>query len=162
MWILCGELQSLYAAWINADEVPLIASTKDLVREVVIVGESPEAAKRASELADAWARVIAARWDETPGAVLNALTTFKALCQKIAGRSGPHDAANWATNAAEKRWRDWDPPGPIIFDRHEEADDSSPMAQTLARFGKIVADVTVIQGPEWDPVQIRALIFEQQ
>lgn len=37
MWILCGELRELYAPWTGADEVPLMAATLDLVREVVIL-----------------------------------------------------------------------------------------------------------------------------
>lgn len=54
MWVLCGELRSLYADWIGAEEVPLLETTMDLVREVVIAGESWSAVDRAEELADAW------------------------------------------------------------------------------------------------------------
>src|SRR6266404_6134451 len=108
MWILCGELQSLYAAWIEDDEVPLMASTMDLVREVVIAGESPQAAARACELAAAWEPAIEARENEAPGGPLNVLATFEALAQEIADPTGRYDSANWAANAAEQRWRDWD------------------------------------------------------
>jgi hypothetical protein len=161
MWILCGELQSLYAAWIKA-EAPLIGSTMDLAREVAIAGESPQAAGRASELAAAWRRGIAAREAEAPGAVLAALTTFKALAQEIAALSSPYYAASWAVPAAEDRWQDWDAPEPILMNQDREADDSSPTAQTLALFRRVVAEIAAMQGPEWDPVQIRAQIFEQQ
>jgi hypothetical protein len=160
MWILCGELQSLYAAWIVDDEVPLMALTMDLVREVVIAGESPWAAGRASELAAAWERVIEERRDGAPGGLVNALETFEALAQEIAGLSGRHDAANWVANAAEMRWRDWDDdPGPILLNPDEQVDDSSPMAQTLARFGRVVSEVAARRGADWDPVPIRAQIL---
>lgn len=162
MWILCEELQSLYAAWIEDDQVPLMASTMDLVREVVIAGESPQATARASELAAAWEPVIEAREDETPGGLLNVLATFEALAQEIANLSGRYDAANWAANAAEQRWRDWDDPGSIYLDPDEQADDCSPMAQTLALFDRVVSEVAALQGPEWDPVPIRTRIFGQQ
>jgi hypothetical protein len=162
MWILCEELQSLYAAWIEDDEVLLMASTMDLVREVVIAGESPQATARASELAAAWEPVIEARQDETPGGLLNVLATFEALAHEIANLSGRYDAANWAANAAEQRWRDWDDPGSIYLDPDEQADDCSPMAQTLALFGRVVSEVAALQGPEWDPVPIRTRIFGQQ
>jgi hypothetical protein len=162
MWILCAELQSLYAAWITDDEVPLMAATMDLVREVVIAGESPQAAARASELSAAWEPVIEAREDEAPGGPLNVLATFEALAQEIADPSGRYDAANWAANAAELRWRDWDDPGSIYLDPDEQADDSSPMAQTLALFGRVVSGVAALQGSEWDPVRIRGRIFGQQ
>lgn len=54
MWVLCGELQSLYADCIDADEIPLMASTMDLVREVITVGGSQQAGARAAELTEAW------------------------------------------------------------------------------------------------------------
>jgi hypothetical protein len=162
MWILCAELQSLYAAWISDDEVPLMASTMDLVREVVIAGESPRSAVRAWELAAAWEPVIEARENEEPCGPLNVLATFEALAQEIADPAGRYDSANWAANAAEQRWRDWDDPGSVYLDPDEQADDSSPTAQTLVLFGRVVSAVTALQGPEWDPVPIRARIFAQR
>lgn len=159
MWILCGELQSLYAAWIEDDEAALMTSTMDLVREVVIAGESPRVAGRAAELATAWERVTDARQDEAPGSLPNVLVTFKALAQEIAGRCGRHDAASWVTNAAENRWRDWDDPGPRLLDPDEQVDDSSPMAQTLAWFCHVVSEVAARRGEDWDPVPIRAQIL---
>jgi hypothetical protein len=163
MWILCGELQSLYADWIGHDEVPLITSTMELVREIIIKGESPEAAIRAEDLANSWDRVIAVRKGPTsPRGLRNTLKTFAGLAQEIAGLSGHYFAGNWAANAAEDRWKDRDQPGPIVVDWDEEADDSSPTAQTLALFGRIVSDVTAMPGPDWDPVRVRAHIFSQQ
>jgi hypothetical protein len=66
MWILCGELQVLYAPWTNDEVTSLMASTMDLVREAAISGESAEVAQRGLELARAWAPVIEAK-DAEPG-----------------------------------------------------------------------------------------------
>jgi hypothetical protein len=162
MWILCGELKSLYAAWIEDNEVPLMASTMDLVREIVIAGESPQAVARAWELTAAWEPVIEAREPGAPGGLLNVLGTFESLALEIADPTGRYDSANWVPNAVEDRWRDWEDPGPIYLDPLEEADDSSPVAQTFARFGRVISEVAAWQGPDWDPVRIRAQIFGQQ
>lgn len=159
MWLVCAELQSLYATWITDDEVPLMASTMDLVRELVLAGESPEVAGRATGLAAAWAGDLAARRPEAPGALLNVLATFEALAQEIAGLSGRYDGANWAPNAIEMRWWGWDVPGPIVLDPDEQIDDSSPKGQAFTRFGRVVSGVTAWHGPDWDPVRIRAQIL---
>jgi hypothetical protein len=164
MWILCGELQVLYAPWTNDEVTSLMASTMDLVREAAISGESAEVAQRGLELARAWAPVIEAKDAEpgSPGALLNAWATFEGLAQEIGGLSGRYDGANWATLAVADRWRDWDEPGPIIMSRvnAEEVDASSPMGQTLAWFRWIVKKVAWFAGPECDPVRIRAAILE--
>lgn len=89
------------------------------------------------------------------------MAPFEALAQEIARLSGHYDAGNWAPNAAADRWDDWDRPGPILVDPNEEADDSSPKAQTLASFARVVSTVTALTGPDWDPVRIRAQIFGQ-
>jgi hypothetical protein len=105
MWVLGGELRSLYADWIGAQEVPLVETTMDLVREVVIAGESWSAVDRAEELADAW-RPVYVRYERSSasGGLLNVLATFEALAQEIARLSGHYDAGNWVTNAAKDRW----------------------------------------------------------
>jgi hypothetical protein len=116
MWVLGGELRSLYADWIGADEVSLLETTMDLVREVIIAGESWSAIDRAEELADAWGPVLARHEASfAPGGLLNALATFEALAQEIARLSGHYDAGNWATNArvvstvTTMTGPDWDP-----------------------------------------------------
>ena len=68
-----------------------------LAREVVIAGESPRAAARASELSAAWEPVIEAREDEAPGGPLNVLATFEALAQEIAD-----PRRQWARAAANR------------------------------------------------------------
>ena len=160
MWILGGELRSLYADWIEPDEIPLVESTMALVREVVTDGESPPATSRAADLADAWRPTIVRR-DKAgaSGGLLNALATFEALAQEIGGLSGHYDAGNWAVNAAEVRWDDWDRPGPILVDWNEQADESSPKMQTLLLFGRVVSAVGALTGPDWDPAPIRAQIL---
>jgi hypothetical protein len=161
MWILCGELRSLYADSTSEDDRPVMALTMDLVREVVIYDESPESIGRARTLVNDWDRVRVAGEAGAPGGLLNVWITFDALAQEIAGLSGRYYATEWVTNAATERWRTWDRPGPIIVDPDEETDDSSPMAQTLELFGRVVSRVTAMQGPEWDPMRIRAQIFGQ-
>jgi hypothetical protein len=162
MWILGGELQSLYASWISDDDIPLIASTMDLVREVVITGESPRAAVRARELAAAWEPVAEARDVGASGGLMNVLATFEGLVLEIAYPAGRYDSANWAAKAVENRWRDWADPGPLYLDPDEQADDSSPIAQTLTLFLRVVSEVAAWPGPDWDPVRIRGEIFGQQ
>ena len=154
LWILGGELQSLYEPWIS-DEVPLMASTMDLVREVAIAGESPQAAARARELADSWDPAIEAPNDEAPAGLGNVFSGFQGLALDIAYPTIHYDAANWVGNAAENGWRDRNDPGPL----DGQADDSSPMAQTLTRFRRIVSDVAAHNGPESDPVRIREQIL---
>ena len=44
----------------------------------------------------------------------------------------------------------------------EETDDSSPMAQTLALFGRVVCAVSSNQSAGWDPEEIRARILGQR
>ena len=163
MWILCGELQVLYAPWTDDEVTSLMASTMDLVREAAISGESAEVGHRGLELARAWAPVIAVKDAEAgvPGALLNAWATFEGLAQEICGLSGRYDGANWATLAVAERWRDWDEPGPILMSRvnAEEVDASSPMGQTLAWFRRIVRGVAWYAGSEWDPARVRAVVL---
>jgi hypothetical protein len=162
MWILCGELQSLYADRSNDEEAALMASTTDLVREVAIAGESPQAAGRAAELEAAWKRAINTRKAQASRASLRTLITFKALAQEIAGITRRYDGADWVTEAAINRWRDWNDPALVLYNPDEEVPDSSPIAQTLALFNRVVSEVAVMQGPEWDPVVVRTQIFGKQ
>jgi hypothetical protein len=163
MWIVCGELRPLYADWIRENEIPLMDSTMDLVRDVAMTGDPAPAGKRAAKLASAWGRALKRRRKEhgLPGGVLNALAAFEGLAQEIAGISGRYDGANWATNAAADRWETWEQPGPISVRRDEEADDASPMAQTLSLFQRIVTQVSHLETPGQDPAEIRARILGQ-
>lgn len=165
MWIVCGELRPLYADWIHVDEIPLMDSTMDLVRDVAMTGEPASAGKRAAELVSAWRRVQTVREaePELPAGMLNVMAAFKGVAREIAGLGGRYEGANWATNAATNRWETWDDDddddGPIFEDPDREADDDSPMAQTLARFQRIVTQVSLVAGQGQDPADIRARIL---
>jgi len=164
MWIVCGELQSLYWGWLNDGDKELVAETMDVVRQVVIAGKSPEATRDAKKLARAWGRLSqSSRADEASAGLENAWMTFEALAQEISGICGQYDGANWVTNAATERWRVYPPDfeGPIVEDPNEETDDAGPMAQTLALFERIVTKVAEAQGPDLDPASLRAQIFAQ-
>ena len=104
MWILGGELQSLYEPWICEDDVPLMASTLDLVREVVIAGESPQAAARGWELGESWELVREAREQDVAvsGGLLDVVITVKTLALEIADPTGRYHSAGWAANAVER------------------------------------------------------------
>jgi hypothetical protein len=162
MWIVCGELRELYAPWIVADGEALMSSTMDLVRDVVIDGETGQTARRGVDLAEAWEAFTAAHEDEAPcGGLLNAWGTFAGLAEEIGGLAGAGAGAQWFLSAAEERWRDWNRPGPILVSREhaEELTESSPMGQTFDVLYRVVARVSGLAGPEWDPVRIRAGIF---
>jgi hypothetical protein len=167
MWILGGELRTLYAPWNNGEKLlELMAATMDLVREAAISGESPDLARRALGLGRAWKPILRAadRVDsKTPGGLLNAWTTFALLAQEIGGPARRYAAANWVANAATERWRDLSEPGPVLVsvENAEEVDESSSMGQTLARFERILSGVSGQVSPEWDPVRIRAAILGQ-
>jgi hypothetical protein len=165
MWIVGGELRTLYAPWNNDEKLlELMASTMDLVREAAIAGESPELARRALDLGRAWKPVLRAadRVDSgISGGLLNAWWTFALLAQEIGGLARRYAAASWVANAATERWRDHSEPGPILVsvENAEEVDESSLMGQTLARFERILSGVSGHVSPEWDPARIRAAIL---
>jgi hypothetical protein len=162
MWILCGELRELYAPWTGTGEEPLMTSTMDLVRDVVIGGETGETARRGVDLAEAWDAFRTAHEAEAPsGGLVNTWDTFAGLAEEIGGLAGEGAGAQWVINAAEERWRDWDRPGPIVvnWEHAEELTESSPMGQTFMVFYRVVARVSKLVSPEWDPVRIRSEIF---
>jgi hypothetical protein len=163
MWILCDELRALYAPWIGADELPLMAATMDLVRDVAISGETGETGQRGLELARAWDVIWDAGEAEAPPGLANTWSVFMGLAQEIGGLAGTHAGAQWLTNAAEERWRDWDRPGPILVNQEhaEELIGFSPMGQTFSRLDRVVTRVSGLASPEWDPVRIRAQIFPE-
>lgn len=170
MWILCGELQSLYADTLGDAERPLMASTMDLVRDVAIAGETTALAERAAELADAWNRLRDIREEEvrlsalagdTSPSLIGVWFTFEALAQEIAGLSGRYDGAEWVAGATTDRWRIEDPDqaGPIWMNPDETADDASPMARTLITFGRVIAGVAAARDNDWDPIELRAQVY---
>ena len=166
MWILGGELHTLYAPWTRDEQLlELMAATMDLVREAAISGESPELARRALALGRAWKPVLkAGRADRgVSGGLLNAWKTFGLLAQELGGLDRRYAAADWVADAATQRWRDHSEPGPIFVNAElaEEVIESSPIGQTLARFERILSGVSGHVSPEWDPARIRAAILGQ-
>lgn len=171
MWILCGELQSLYADKLGDAERPLMASTMDLVRDVAIAGETTALADRAAELANAWnrlrdireeeVRLSAVAGDTSQGGLIGVWLTFEALAQEIAGLSGRYDGAEWVAEATTDRWRGAEPgqTGPIWMNPDETADDASPVARTLITFGRVIAGVAAARDNDWDPIELRAQVY---
>jgi hypothetical protein len=174
MWILGGELVSLYRDQFSDAEGPLMGSTMDLVRNAVITEETAGLVARAAELADAWARLRATREDEVRllvlqgeeivGGLAGVWFTFEALAQEIAGMSGRYDGAEWVAEAATDRWRVLGPSqgGPIWMSPDETVDDGSPMANTLMLFEQVISTVVAAKENEWDPIRLRAQIDRSQ
>ena len=114
MWILCGELRTLYAPWTHEDELPLIAVSMDLVRDVVVGGDGRDGAARSGTGAHPGTGV--------PEAGGRASLREAAECLGHLRRPGLGDrrpvrpvlGSQWVMRAATERWRDWDRPGPII------------------------------------------------
>ena len=174
MWILCDQLRSLYAEEYAGDEGTLMASTLDLVREVVLSGQSRgqcggsgELAGRAAALETAWTRLRDDHEDDTgvSTGLVYAWATFTGLVQEITGTAGPDrhdDAAEFVTQAVTERRPEPGPGqgGPVwINDPGELADDASPVARTLALFERVVAEIPAATAAGWDPVHLRAQIL---
>ncbi len=104
MWILCGELQTMYADEFSDAERSLIPPTMDVVREVAAVGESGELTRQAAELAQAWGGVRTEREHEASSGLMNVWATFEGLVQEIAGITPRYDGAEWLTNAVIEPW----------------------------------------------------------
>lgn len=161
MWILCGELQTLYAGEFSDAERSLIPPTMDVVREVAAAGESAELPGQAAELAEAWGSVRDEREPEASSGLMNVWATFEGLVQEIAGITPQYDGAEWLTNAVVEPWREVSHhgQGPILVDPNAEVADDSPTAHTLALFQHIVAEVARAQEGDWEPRRLRAKIF---
>src|SRR5258708_23844935 len=147
MWILCGELQRLYADEFSNAERSLIPPTMDVVREVAAAGESAELTRQAAELAEAWGDVRNEREHEASSGLMNVWATFEGLVQEVAGITQRYDGAEWVTNAVIEPWREANHhnQGPILLDPNAEVADDSPTASTLILFQHIVAEVARAQ-----------------
>src|SRR5258708_17883089 len=110
MWILCGELQTLYADEFGNAERSLIPPPMEVVREVAAARESAELTRQAAELAQAWGAVRNKREHEASSGLMNVWATFEGLVQEVAGISGRYDGAGWLTNAVIEPWRAASPP----------------------------------------------------
>lgn len=161
MWILCGELQTMYEEEFSDAERSLIPPTMDVVREVAAGGESAELARKAAVQAEAWGDVRNEREHEASSGLMNVWATFEGLVQEVAGVTRRYDGAEWVTNAVIEPWREANHRnhGPISLDPNAEVADGSQTANTLALFRHVVAEVVRAREGEWEPRQIRAQIF---
>lgn len=161
MWILCGELQTLYADEFSDTERSLIPQTMEVVREVAAAGESAELIRQAAELAKAWGTVRSTREPEASPGLVNVWATFEGLVQEVANITRHCDGAEWVTNAVTEPWREASRhnQGPVWVEPEAEVADDSPAARTLALFQHIVAEVVRAQEGDWEPRRLRAQIF---
>jgi hypothetical protein len=161
MWILCGELQTLYADEFSDAERSLIPPTMDVVREVAAAGESAQLTRQAAELAEAWGDVRTERVPEASSGLMNFWATFEGLVQEIAGITPRYHGAEWVTNTIIEPWREGNHrnQGPILLDPNAEIADDSPTAHTLALFQHIVAEVARAPEDDWEPRRLRAQVF---
>jgi hypothetical protein len=163
MWILCGELRELYADRLTGAEGSLMASTLEMVRDVVIVGEvTTDMARAAAKLSARWQAWLAERPCALPwvdSGQWNTWVVFADLTAEVAGTCKRYEATERLDNAATERWRELQGRARFI-DPDEEIDGASPMARTLSLFRRVVTGVTEMREAgmrktQWDPVKIR-------
>lgn len=165
MWIVCGGLRSVYEDRLSAAEDALMASTLDLVRNVVIHGEvAASTARGATDLSGRWTAMTLKEEAHVMPGQWNTWAVFRDLASEIARTVPEYEAAGRVDLAATDRWRE-DLPGPLWEDPDEEIDELSPMARSLAFFMQVVAGVaelpdTRIRSVGWDPLQVREMIFD--
>jgi hypothetical protein len=160
MWILCGELRSLFGDRLSDSERSLMTSTLDTVREVVITDEAaPGIASGAAELAVRWEGLIIERENEVLPGQWNAWVTFENLSAELAGTLGQYEATERLTLAATDRWREPYRGKARRIDPDEEVEDTSPMARTLATFQRVVTGIAQMPESQWDPEVVRAQVL---
>jgi len=160
MWILCGEIRSLFEDRLTSSEQVLISSTMDVVREVVTTGEVRAATGlAAAELVTEWQQLISERQNEVLPGQWNAWITFELLTAELAGTADRYEATERLTLAATERWREPYPGKARMIDKNEEIDDSSPMARTLATFGRVVTHINQAGQLPRDPATVRAQVI---
>jgi hypothetical protein len=139
MWILGGELVSLYAGQLTGSEQSLASATLDVVRDVDVAGHlMGHEEQDAAALAVRWGQVIAEGEQRAPGGLLNVWMTFEGMAAEIAGSSAQFYAADWVMAAAVRRWRDPNDLRRRRVNPGEETADDSPLAHTLTTFAQIV------------------------
>jgi hypothetical protein len=162
-WIVCGELQELYAERLTADESAVITSTLDVLRACAIEGgPNTDTVRIASGLYERWQLLITERKREVRSGHWNTWVVFRELAAEVAGLSEHYSAAERVELAATKRWRE-EQRGPRYLDPDEEIDDDSPMARTLASLIRIVSGVaalsdSAISEAGWDPLAVQMLL----
>lgn len=161
MWILCGELQSLYVDEFTDAERALIPPSMDVIREVATAGESAAVARKAAELVEPWAHLEDERELEASAGLMNVWSTLGGLVREVAGITPRYEGAEWVTNTIIAPWQEANHhgPGPIVNDRNAEIADDSPTANTLALFQHVVAEVARAHEDDWEPRRLRARVF---
>lgn len=157
MWIISGELQSVYADELGDADSPLIMSTRELVRNVArgVLNDGDESAR---ELAGAWLECCAHE-DEVSTGLACLWGVFQYLVGEVTGETDKN-RGTWLFNVTRERWRT--PEEKMrnefrIYDPKEEIDDSSPLAEFLKLLQTIVTSVMDYSG-DLDPVLMRATI----
>ena len=167
MWLVCGNLQSLYEDLQSDAERSLIDSTLGTIRAVVMAGEVSLADRQeAAGLYAKWKVTIAQQEDDVPSGQWNMWMVFRNIAGEVAGAERLYESADRVNNAATFRWRDEEAEstgGLIVYDRDEVAEDSSPIAQTLEGLQRIVIGVSeisilIMEDVNWDPVKVRLRI----
>lgn len=162
MWIVCGELRTVYDDRWSAAERSLMTSTLQVVREAVMAGRVPdEVSGQAADLSERWQVFTSEHEDEVMPGQWNAWMVFRDLAAEVAGSSWRYEAAERVDLAATDRWREsFTRPGPIRDDPDEEADDASPMARMLSLLQRVVKGVAgvpeeLMRREGWDPVNLQ-------
>jgi hypothetical protein len=158
MWIICGELQDGFSDELGKADSPLIVSTRELIREVVL--------GRANYAGDASA--LYASWEQQcahEDEVSHGLATFWALCRdlvsEVIGDTGKHYASSWIGNAVRERWRTPEERIRVefpVWDPAEEIDDASPLGKFIELLQRIVTSAALYSG-DLDPVLMREEIL---
>jgi hypothetical protein len=171
MWIMGGELQSIYAGEFVDSEDGLITATLNIVREALISYDSKEEVNaaaaltsRAVALEDAWRQLRASREDDATTGLVYAWATFTALTQEISGSAGDDghdDAVEFVTDAVIERWpTEADQEGPIwVNDPTAAVAANSPAARTLKLFERVAMEAASARGSDWDLAAFRAQIY---
>lgn len=164
MWIVCGELRAVYEDRLSARESVLMASTLQVVRDVVIRGEATaDAARDAAGLSRQWGVMTSEREAGVMPGQWNAWMVFRDLASEITLSVPRYESAERVDLAATDRWREH-LPGSLADDPDEEVDDSSPMARTLAFLTRAIAGVAGLSEARlreagWDPALVQEEIF---
>lgn len=158
MWILGAQLRDLYAPEVGTARTALMTATLDVVRGVVLAGDTTEFSDRAAELDSEWDRVCDALEDD-PSATAGqsyACGTFMGLAQEIAGTISPGDeACEFLTGAIIERRETRDDTPTWINDPDEQVNDDDAIGVTLALFQRIVAEVARLPENREDPSRVR-------
>jgi hypothetical protein len=135
---LCELLQAQYLDRLTTVEISLMSTTLRMVRSVVESGDPASDAATGSELQAQWAVLV----DDEDSGVLpgqwNTRCTFQALASEVAGTVSRYSGAERLLLAATERWREPYPGRARRIDPDEAVPDSTPLAQVLAAFERIV------------------------